>query len=59
VSSQPRSCWGGGRQPSSPTGATIADGQGKGRIVNDAQPTIAIDDVTKAEGDEFGATLRS
>ena len=36
---------------SSPTNATIADNQGLGTITNDdAQPTIAINDVTRTEG---------
>ena len=34
---------------SSPTNATIADGQGVGTIVDD-EPRISISDVTKAEG---------
>src|SRR5262249_5464236 len=34
---------------SSPTNATIADGQGAGTIVDD-EPRISIGDVTKAEG---------
>jgi large repetitive protein len=37
---------------SSPSGATIADNQGVGTIQNDdAQPTLSVDDVTRAEGD--------
>jgi len=36
---------------SNPTNATILDGQGTGTITNDdAPPTFAIDDVTRAEG---------
>jgi hypothetical protein len=49
---------------SNPTNATITDGQGQGTIVNDdPQPTIAIGDVTKAEGNsgttafDFAVTL--
>ena len=34
---------------SSPTNATIADGQGQGTVVDD-EPRISIGDVTKAEG---------
>jgi hypothetical protein len=34
---------------SSPTGATIADGQGQGTIVDD-EPRISINDISKSEG---------
>src|SRR5213076_814118 len=43
---------------SNPTGgATISDGQGQGTIVNDdTAPTLAIDDVSQAEGSTGGTT---
>ncbi len=42
---------------SSPTGATIADGQGLGTIANDdPAPTFTIDNVSQAEGDS-GTTV--
>ena len=41
---------------SSPTNATIADGQGVGTIVDD-EPRISISDVTKAEGKKGKTTL--
>src|SRR5213596_2817409 len=43
---------------SNPTGgATISDGQGQGTIVNDdTAPTLAIDDVSQAEGRTGGTT---
>ena len=41
---------------SSPTNATIADGQGVGTIVDD-EPRISISDVTKAEGKKGQTTL--
>ena len=41
---------------SSPTNATIADGQGVGTIVDD-EPRISISDVTKAEGKNRQTTL--
>jgi hypothetical protein len=41
---------------SSPTNATIADGQGVGTIVDD-EPRISISDVTKAEGRKGRTTL--
>jgi Calx-beta domain-containing protein/VCBS repeat protein len=41
---------------SSPTNATIADGQGVGTIVDD-EPRISISDVTKAEGTNGQTTL--
>jgi len=41
---------------SSPTNATIADGQGVGTIVDD-EPRISIGDVTKAEGKKGKTTL--
>src|SRR5262249_27200098 len=43
---------------SSPTSATIADGQGTGTIIDDDQPVrISISDVTKAEGKKGQTTL--
>ena len=36
---------------SNPSGATIADGQGLGTILNDDAATLSIDDVSLAEGD--------
>jgi hypothetical protein len=44
---------------SSPIGATIADGQGVGTIINDdvARPTISISDVSKLEGQKGKTTL--
>ena len=41
---------------SSPTNATIADGQGVGTIVDD-EPRISISDVTKTEGKKGQTTL--
>lgn len=41
---------------SSPTNATIADGQGVGKIIDD-EPRISISDVTKAEGKKGQTTL--
>ena len=35
---------------SNPSGATIADGQGLGTILNDDAATLSIDDVSLAEG---------
>jgi hypothetical protein len=40
---------------SSPTGATIADGQGVGTIVDD-EPRISISDVTRSEGKKGGTS---
>jgi CSLREA domain-containing protein len=43
---------------SNPSSATIGDAQGKGTITNDdAAPTLAIDDVTQAEGDAGTSTF--
>ena len=37
-------------------GATVADGQGQGTIINDDSPTLTINDVSQSEGDS-GSTI--